>query len=261
MRSFVKRFEILTAVAVIGLFAVSLFIPGTFFKSSVQRSDDLAIAESASLMPLVRGPFDFMSEVTEAFVGTVSEPTGERVKRITQGILGHLEQDSFEEVAADIQNMTLEVRGYVELFRASFQDELWSGQIVSRVPQESYTSFVFDVKRLIEDEGRVVFAEISIEDITGKPGAEEEEESMATVRVDLDEKPRGEVVDLGPVQRFLSTAASILTQFGVFLGYIVVLIVPLSVAAFGFAIMVNRALRPLWGMTLRNFKPTPSAEK
>ncbi|MFQ5911113.1 MAG: hypothetical protein ACE5IJ_10405 [Thermoplasmata archaeon] len=268
MRSFVRRSEVLVAVAVMGLFAVFLSIPGAsltqmLLKGTIEESRDLTITSSQWALPLATAtkPSDFLTQTAEAAVMvTVSEGGDERVKKITQGILGHLKQGSFEVVGAEIQDMTMQAEGYIQLFRATFQDELWSGQIVSRVPQENYTSFVFEVKKLVSDRGRVVFAEISIEDITGEEGAEEGE-TMATVRVDLDEKPPGEVVDLGPFEGFLSSAAAILTQFGVFLGYAVVLIVPLSVAALGFAVMVNRGLRPLWTRTLGMFRPTSSAEE
>lgn len=59
----------------------------------------------------------------------------ERIRDIRQWIKGELKKGTFEDVVTEIEAQTQENNGYIESEDVTFADDAWTGEIVSKIPQ------------------------------------------------------------------------------------------------------------------------------
>jgi len=120
----------------------------------------------------------------------------ERVKEMRQTIQAELEKGAFKPVVIQLEVLTEEMAGFVYSEYLTYGDGLWSGDMVSKIPQKNMSSFVFESESIISANGTVTAVTVSIRDIT--EGYTKEEVPYATVTIVLDEvagaKPPGPFV-------------------------------------------------------------------
>ena len=189
----------------------------------------------------------FSSEFVEQYgLGGSPQTTivaDERIKDVKQSINGELSKGTFEEVVLKIEDETDALGGYVESEDVAFTDDIWSGEILAKVPQNNSLDFVFTVRSLISKNGRVVSIATSIRDITPTSGTATQE-PLAQIRTTLKE------ISDKPWQLTLPTSpllAGILPVLSTFFTWIVVGIaigIPAFFTVLGIVLLIDRALKP-----------------
>lgn len=160
---------------------------------------------------------------------------------IRENIVGELRKGSFEEVIEDIRNLTFYYAGRVPYLNMRYENELWSGWLTCKLPTENVTVFTFDVRKLINEHGKVTHISIDIieEEINE---TEQPEMQFSEVNISLKEFVEGEspiLSQLGTVLSYLTTAILWIAQ-GIILG------VPLCFASLGVVMLVDRVIVPAW---------------
>ena len=170
-------------------------------------------------------------------------------KLISETIEGELERGTFEDVVNRLEILTEEKYGYVKSLRMTYQDQVWSGLMICKLPPTNVTFFTFGARAIIEANGTVTYISISIEDINASQ--QSQENTYSTINLNLKEiKPEngaGIGVLLAPVLSVLTTSFMWIAQ-GLIIG------VPLCFASLGIVILVNRGIIPLWKNTLKKAK-------
>lgn len=184
--------------------------------------------------------------------GTAAEADG-RVKDIRQTITGDLEKGTFEPVVLDIHDLVNFYDGYIYTEELTYTEETWSGVLVTRIPQNHTTGFVFDMRNLISENGEVTSITTSVRDITGEIG-EGEPAPHASIKVALVEvlgKEPGPQPFYIPI---ISEALPVLTNVFTVIGVGAVIGVPTFIALLGVALLINRALLPIAARVFRRHK-------
>jgi hypothetical protein len=178
---------------------------------------------------------------------TQTSPTeSERVKDIRQWIRGELKNGTFEEVVMSIEDETESLGGYVDSEDVTFTEDLWSGEIVSKIPQNNSLRFVFKARSLISANGKVVSITTNIRDVT-PPSDVTIEKPLATIRftlIEVLEKPS----QPGFPSIEFPFLASIVPYLGTFFAWVITGIVfglPAYFTILGIVVFINRALLPL----------------
>jgi len=176
----------------------------------------------------------------------------ERIKDIKQWIKGELRKGTFEEVVLGIEDETDALGGYVESEDVTFTDDIWSGEIVVKIPQNNSLSFVFKVRSLISENGKVVSIVTNIKDITPTDGTAVQK-PLAQIRTTLKE------MSDKPWQLTLPTIelpflAGVLTVLSAFFTWVIIGIVigiPAYFTMLGIVLLIDRALKPVANKLLK----------
>jgi hypothetical protein len=192
---------------------------------------------------------DLQTDLRETWgLNTYSQET-QHSKLISETIEGELNKGAFEDVVNRLEILTEEKYGYVKSLRMIYQEQVWSGLMICKVPPTNVTSFTFGARAIIEANGTVTYINISIEDINATQ--QSQENAYSTINLNLKEiKPEngaGIGVSLAPVLSVLTTSFWWIAQ-GLIIG------IPLCFASLGIVILVNRGIVPLWKNTLKKAK-------
>jgi len=227
----IKKIEIMAAVV------ISVVLVGAVYFNMNFMSSRTAWAGSGL-------PYSGTWESTSALDGE------ERVKLIRQSIVASLKQGTFEDVVADIEEETELFSGFVYSEYFNFKDDLWDGEMVSMVPNINASSFVFSVRGIISDNGKVLSITVSIEDVTGvNTGGEV---PYASIKIAMNEEPSEGAKPT--VSSVLGGALPILTESLIWIVRGVVIFVPLSFAALSLILLTTRFIIPIWSKTIRPTK-------
>ncbi len=172
----------------------------------------------------------------------------EHSKIITETIVGELKRGTFENVVDRLEILTEEEYGYVKTLRMTYQDQVWTGLMICKLPPTNVKSFTFGARAIIEANGTVTYININIEEIDV---SQQSGEGYSTINLNLKEIKPENGVDIGvllaPVLSVLTTSFSWIAQ-GLIIG------VPLCFASLGIVILVNRGIVPFWKNTLKKTK-------
>jgi hypothetical protein len=181
-------------------------------------------------------------------LSTYSQET-QHFKLISETIEGELKRGTFEDVVSRLEILTEEKYGYVKSLLMTYQDQVWSGLMICKLPPTNVTSFTFGARAIIEANGTVTYINISVEDINVTQ--QSQENTYSTINLNLKEiKPEngaGIGASLAPVVSILTTSFLWIAQ-GLIIG------IPLCFASLGIVILVNRGIIPLWKNTLKKTK-------
>jgi hypothetical protein len=176
----------------------------------------------------------------------------ERIKDIKQSIKGELNKGTFESVVLGIEDETDTLGGYVESEDVTFTDDVWSGEIVIRIPQNNSLLFVFKVRSLISENGKVVSIATNIKDVTPTTGTAVQK-PLAQIRATLNEEsdkpwhPTLPTIELP----FLPGVLSLLNAFFTWIIVAVIIGVPAYFTVLGIVLFIDRALKPLTNKILK----------
>jgi len=191
----------------------------------------------------------YMARVQSTASNTFSQETQQQSKVITETIVGELKRGTFEDVVNRLEIFTEEKYGYVKTLHMTYQDQVWTGFMICKLPPTNVTSFTFGARTIIEANGTVTYISIDIEDITATQ--QNQEDPYSTITLNLQEVKPEDGADIGvllaPVLSILATSFSWIAQ-GLIIG------VPLCFASLGIVILVNRGIVPLWKNTLKKTK-------
>ena len=176
----------------------------------------------------------------------------ERIKDIKQSIKGELKKGTFESVVLGIEDETETLGGYVESEDVTFADDVWSGEIVTKIPQNNSLLFVFKVRSLISENGKVVSIATNIKDVTPTTGTAVQK-PLAQIRVTLNEAsdkpwhPTLPTIELP----FLPGVLSLLNAFFTWIIVAVIIGVPAYFTVLGIVLFIDRALKPFTNKILK----------
>jgi hypothetical protein len=190
----------------------------------------------------------YMRRIQLASSNAYSQETQQLSKIITETIVGELQRGTFENVVDRLEILTEEKEGYVKTLRMTYQDQVWTGLMICKLPPTNVTSFTFGARAIIEANGTVTYISINIEEIDASQQSGEE---YSTINLNLIETKPENGADIGvllaPVLSVLTTSFSWIAQ-GLIIG------VPLCFASLGIVVLVNRGIIPLWKNTLKKTK-------
>jgi len=176
----------------------------------------------------------------ENFAKTQEESADQRIKDIRQWINAELTKGKFKEVVKGIEALTEEQGGYIYSEDLTYADELWNGELVSRIPQDNATDFIFNVEELITNNGKVISITTSIRDITGTIGTSEQK-PHATIRVTLAEISGKIIIGL-PI---IEGVAPFMSTFFTWVATGVIIGLPAYFTVLGIVLLIDRALLPI----------------
>lgn len=162
----------------------------------------------------------------------------ERKKDIKHWIEGELRKDTFPHVIVSIEDETEVLGGYIYSEDLMYSDGLWHGEIVSRIPQNKSSRFVFKVEELITANGTVIEITTRIRDISETSLSQEA--PCATIWVILEEIEEKQVFELPVIPQI----APYLNTFFVWVATGVILGLPAYFTILGIALLIDRALLP-----------------
>lgn len=169
--------------------------------------------------------------------------------QVFETIEGELRQGTFETVVSQLEALTEAEGGYIYSEDLFFRDKLWSGEVVSKVPQENMSSFVFATKALIEANGTVVSVTTSVRSVS--TSGPTEEVSYSTIKTTLKEKTGAEPPQA--ITQILSVIPWLVTSL-VWIAEGLIIGVPLCFVSLGVVMLVDRGILPVWKKQLRKPK-------
>lgn len=187
---------------------------------------------------------------SQSYGDASSAESQEYSKVITETIEGKLNRGAFEEVIGELETLTEMMEGYAKSLRMTYRDRFWSGTMICKVPPKNVTSFTFNARAIIEENGTVTYINISIEKINAS--GQNPEGEYSTINFYLQEvKPEsGE----NQIITSIASALPILTTSLVWIANGLVVGVPLCFTFLGIVILVNRGIIPLWKNTIKKTK-------
>ena len=174
---------------------------------------------------------------------------GQYAWQVFETIEGELKQGTFETVVSQLEALTEVEGGYIYSEDLYFRDKLWSGEVVSKVPQENMSSFVFATKTLIETNGTVVSITTSVRSVS--TSGPTEEVSYSTIKTTLKEKTGAEPPQA--ITQILSVIPWLVTSL-VWIAEGLIIGVPLCFVSLGVIMLVDRGILPVWKKQLKKSK-------
>jgi len=171
---------------------------------------------------------------------TTQESADQRIKDIRQWIKAELTKGKFKEVVKGIEALTEEQGGYIYSEDLTYADEVWNGELVSRIPQDNATDFIFNMEDLITKNGKVISITTSIRDITGTIGTSEQK-PHATIIVTLAEISGKIIIGLPIIEGI----APFLSTFFTWVAAGVIIGLPAYFTVLGIVLLIDRALLPI----------------
>ena len=183
--------------------------------------------------------------------GTLSSKDSQQhSKVISETIEGELEKGTFEQVIGDFEALTDYMEGYVKSLHMTYQDRIWSGIMICKMPPTNVTSFTFNARAIIEANGTVTYINISIEDRDASQ--QNQESTYSTINLYLKEtEPQNRK---NQIIASIASGLPILTTTLVWITEGLIIGIPLSFASLGIVILFNRGIIPLWKNTLKRPK-------
>ncbi|MHA2330270.1 MAG: hypothetical protein ACXACR_17255 [Candidatus Hodarchaeales archaeon] len=169
--------------------------------------------------------------------------SAERVQVMDANILGKLEKGKFETVVPSIEALTREKGGYIVTEQLTFENGLWSGEIVSKLPAPNASAFTIGIRQKIDEYGEVVRIQINIREYTVSQNMTGDEQ-YSTIKTLLSEK-LGEGGTIEPVGQLFSALPILVTGL-VWIGEGLIIGVPLCFISLGIVVLLKRVIIPLW---------------
>ena len=167
--------------------------------------------------------------------------SGNVEKIIEEDIVGELRKGFFETVIEDIKNLTFHYGGRMPYLNMIYKDDLWSGWMKCKVPSENMTMFTFDVRRLIDEYGKVTYITVRVTEIEADQ-TQPPKTHFSEVAISLKEFIEGQ----SPILSQLATVTSYLTTALIWIVQGIIFGVPLCFASLGVVMLFDRAIIPIW---------------
>jgi hypothetical protein len=224
------RVELMSAVAVavtLGLLAVYASMPG--------RPEPI---------PAYLSKAGLSADAIQKALGGSSQPTQQI---ISENIQGELRKGEFETTVQGVKDLASVYGGRVPALHMGYDNDAWSGTLTCKVPTDNVTSFTFDVRRLVNDHGKVTHISIDVSEVEINQ-TQAAETPFSEVSMYLYEQRGGAspfVDQFGGIVPVLTTGLVWIAE-GLIVG------VPLCFASLGVVVLVDRGIIPVWKKQFRN---------
>ncbi|MFB0502115.1 MAG: hypothetical protein ACETVP_06540 [Candidatus Bathyarchaeia archaeon] len=179
-------------------------------------------------------------ESTSAFTSESSQ----RVRIMDADIQGKLTNGTFETVVPFIEALTREKGGFIVTEYMTFKDELWSGEIVSKLPPINASAFTIETRQKIDENGRVVTIQITIREFNSSKNTTNGEQ-YSTIKTFLSEEFEEDKEAPEPVIHLMSVFPILVTGL-VWIAEGLIIGVPLCFVSLGVVMLIKRVIIPLW---------------
>jgi len=169
---------------------------------------------------------------------------------ITENIQGELRKGEFETTVEGLKNLTLVYGGRIPSLHMGYDNELWSGTLECKLPTDNVTWFTFEVRRLINDHGKVTHILIDVNEVEVNQ-TQTPEIPLSDISIYLQEYVEGS----SPFMNQLGAVVPLLTTGLLWIAEGLIVAVPLSFACFGVVLIVSRGILPVWKRQFRNKIP------
>lgn len=183
------------------------------------------------------------SKLQDAF--GVSSQSTQQV--ISKNIQGELRKGEFEITVQGVKDLTSSYGGRVPALHMGYDNDVWSGTLTCKVPTDNVTSFTFDVRRLVNQHGKVTHIAIDVSEVDVNQ-SQTGETALSEVSMYLYENAGGS----SPLVDQLGGIVPVLTTGLVWIAEGLIVGVPLCFASLGVVVLVDRGIIPVWKKQLRN---------
>lgn len=167
----------------------------------------------------------------------------ERIRIMDANIRGTLRNGTFETVVPFIESLTIEKGGFLVTEHMAFED-LWSGEIVSKLPPVNARAFAIEARKKISENGRVAFININIREFTTNQNTTNSE-YYSTIKTFLREEFEEGKETPEPIIQLMYVFPILVTGLVWVAGGLIVG-VPLCFISLGIVMLVKRVIIPLW---------------
>jgi len=169
---------------------------------------------------------------------------------ITENIQGELRKGEFETTVEGLKNITLDYGGRIPNLHMAYDNELWSGTLKCKLPTDNVTWFTFEVRKLVNDHGKVTHILIDVDEVEVNQ-TQTPEIPLSDISIYLQEYVEGS----SPFMNQLGAVVPLLTTGLLWIAEGLIVAVPLSFACFGVVLIVSRGILPVWKRQFRNKIP------
>jgi hypothetical protein len=169
---------------------------------------------------------------------------------ITENIQGELRKGEFETTVEGLKNITLDYGGRIPNLHMAYDNELWSGTLKCKLPTDNVTWFTFEVRKLVNDHGKVTHILIDVDEVEVNQ-TQTPETPLSDISIYLQEYVEGS----SPFMNQLGAVVPLLTTGLLWIAEGLIVAVPLSFACFGVVLIVSRGILPVWKRQFRNKIP------
>ena len=119
--------------------------------SSLPRMSEIGSHPSSESIQKLQGAFGVSSQSTQEVV--------------SENIQGELRKGEFETTVQGVKNLASVYGGGVPELHMGYDNDVWSGTLTCKVPTDNVSSFTFDVRRLVNDHGKVTHISIDVSEV------------------------------------------------------------------------------------------------
>jgi len=238
-----------------GLFGETVRVSKKEISLAVLLAVSVAILAGVTNSPHLRqavpelGLLSTESELSNLWGLSGASQVDQYVWQVWETIEGELKQGTFETVVSQLEELTEAKCGYIYSEDLFFKNKLWSGEVVSKIPQENLSSFVFGTKALIEANGTVISITTSVKSVVSNETSKEA--SYSTIKITLKETTGAEPPQA--ITQILSVLPWLVTGL-VWIAEGLIIGVPLSFVSLGLIMLVDRGIIPVWKKQLKKSK-------
>jgi hypothetical protein len=168
------------------------------------------------------------------------------VQVISEEIQGKLRKGEFETTVKGVRSLASSYGGTVPNLDMRYENELWHGTLNCRIPTDNVTSFTFDVRKLINDHGKVMSIMIDINEVEVNQ-SQTQETPMSQISMYLYEEGEG----TSPILDQIGSIIPVLTTGLAWIAEALIIGVPLIFVSLGIVVAMDRGIIPVWKKQLR----------
>lgn len=211
-------------------------------------------------VPVAAAPGLFYNGVNEAqnsgiaSYGTVSGTANNgRVVNTSEALVGELDHGSFEHVTGEIISNLTSMNGYVASSNLMYNGTTWLGIYEVSVPTGNATQFLFQVKDLVDANGKTTSVQISTVDVTSQTGGNQSKVPFSSFGLTLQEMaPRSKSGSNVQITGVLSSISVVLFTVLDGAAYVVLIGVPLYLLILAGVLVSSRILYPMFLKVSKN---------
>jgi hypothetical protein len=179
-------------------------------------------------------------------VSAANSVNNARVVNTSEALVGELNHGSFEHVTGEIISNLTTINGHVASSNLMYNGTTWLGIYQVDVPSGNATAFLFQVKDLVDSNGKTTSVQISTVDVTNETGGNQSKVPFSSFGMTLQEMALAGKSGGNPqVNGVFSNISGILFSILDGAAYVVLIGVPLYLLILGGVLVSSRILYPM----------------
>jgi hypothetical protein len=176
-----------------------------------------------------------------------------RVVNTSEALVGELDHGLFEQVAGEIVSNLTSMNGYVASSNLMYNGTTWLGIYQVDVPSGNATQFLFQVKELVDSNGKTTSVQISTVDVTNQTGGNQSKVPFSSFGITLQEMALSEKsTGNSEFNGVLSSISGVLFTVLDGAAYVVLIGIPLYLLILGGVLVSSRVLYPMLSKVTKN---------